>query len=133
MMDMTIATKATAIDINYIKINQRSFKMDLILLQAGGNAGMLNLVFIGAMIAIFWLFLIRPQQKRQKEQKSFTDDLSKGDEVVTASGIIGKINKLEDQVISLEVANKTYIRVTRNSISKELTESLNTSSKDEKA
>ena len=106
--------------------------MDLILLQAGGNAGMLNLVFIGAMIAIFWLFLIRPQQKRQKEQKSFTDDLQKGDEVVTASGIIGRINKLEDHIISLEVANKTYIRVTRSSISKELTESL-ASPKDEKA
>jgi preprotein translocase subunit YajC len=99
--------------------------MELILLQAGGgNAGMLNLVFIGAMIAIFWLFLIRPQQKRQKEQKSFTEAMQKGDEVVTASGIIGKINKIEDQIISLEVANKTYIRVTRNSISKELTESL---------
>jgi preprotein translocase subunit YajC len=107
--------------------------MDLILLQAGGNAGMLNLVFIGAMIAIFWLFLIRPQQKRQKEQKTFTDGIKKGDEVVTASGMIGRINKLEDDIVSLEVANKTYIRVTRNSISKELTESLNPSPKEEKA
>ena len=56
---------------------------DTLLLQAG-NAGMYNLVFIGAMILIFWLFLIRPQQKRQKEQKAFMDSLQKGDEVVTA-------------------------------------------------
>lgn len=104
--------------------------MDLILLQAGGNAGMMNLIFIGAMIAIFWLFLIRPQQKKQKEQKSFSDNLQKGDEVVTASGILGKINKLEENIVSLEVANKTYIRVTRNSISKDMTEAV-TSKKDE--
>ncbi|MCG8331647.1 MAG: preprotein translocase subunit YajC [Chitinophagales bacterium] len=104
--------------------------MDLILLQAGGNAGMMNLIFIGAMIAIFWLFLIRPQQKKQKEQKSFSDSLQKGDEVVTASGILGKINKLEENIVSLEVANKTYIRVTRNSISKDMTEAV-TSKKDE--
>lgn len=103
--------------------------MELLLLQAG-NAGMLNLVFIGAMIAIFWLFLIRPQQKRQKEQKAFTEEMQKGDEVVTASGIIGRINKIEDNIVSLEVANKTYIRVTRSSISKEMTESF--SSKDDK-
>ena len=106
--------------------------MDLILLQAGGNAGMMNLIFIGAMIAIFWLFLIRPQQKKQKEQKSFSDSLQKGDEVVTASGIIGKINKLEDHIVSLEVANKTYIRVTRNSISKEMTEAVTTKKDEQK-
>jgi preprotein translocase subunit YajC len=104
--------------------------MELLLLQAGGNAGMLNLVFIGGMIAIFWLFLIRPQQKRQKEQKTFSDSLQKGDEVVTASGMIGKINKIEGDIISLEVANKTYIRLVRNSISKEMTESLDSASTD---
>lgn len=97
--------------------------LDIILLQAG-NAGMYNLIFIGAMIVIFWLFLIRPQQKRQKEQKSFSESLQKGDEVVTASGIIGRINKLEEGIVTLEVSNKTYIRVTRSAISKEMTESL---------
>jgi preprotein translocase subunit YajC len=96
--------------------------LDIILLQAG-NAGMYNLIFIGAMIVIFWLFLIRPQQKRQKEQKSFSESLQKGDEVVTASGIIGRINKLEEQIVELEVSNKTYIRVTRNAISRDMTES----------
>ena len=95
---------------------------DMLLLQAG-NAGMYNLVFIGAMILIFWLFLIRPQQKRQKEQKTFMDSLQKGDEIVTASGIIGRINKIEDNVITLEVANKTYIRITRAAVSKEMTDS----------
>lgn len=94
-----------------------------ILLLQTGNAGMMNLVFIGAMIVIFYLFLIRPQQKRQKEQKSFNEELQKGDEVVTSSGIIGRINKLSETEATLEVSNKTFIRVTRSAISKEMTES----------
>ncbi len=94
----------------------------MLLLQAGG-AGMYNLIFIGAMILIFWLFLIRPQQKKQKEQQAFNEKLQKGDDVVTASGIIGRVNKIEDDAITLEVANKTYIRVTKNAISKEMTDS----------
>jgi preprotein translocase subunit YajC len=93
-----------------------------ILLLQSGNPGMMNLVFIGAMIVIFYLFLIRPQQKKQKEQKSFNEGLQKGDEVVTASGIIGRINKLGETETTLEVSNKTFIRVTRSAISKEMTE-----------
>lgn len=92
------------------------------LLLQSGNAGMMNLVFIGAMIIIFYLFLIRPQQKKQKEQTTFNQGLQKGDEVVTASGIIGRINKLNDTEATLEVSNKTFIRVTRSAISKEMTE-----------
>ncbi|TXB62391.1 preprotein translocase subunit YajC [Phaeodactylibacter luteus] len=94
----------------------------MILLQAG-NAGMMNLIFIGAMIVIFWLFMIRPQQKRQKEQQAFSDSLQKGDEVVTASGLIGRINKLDDYEATLEVSNKTFVRVLRSAISKEMTAS----------
>lgn len=96
---------------------------DLILLQAGGSgSGMAQLIFFGAMLAIFWLFMIRPQAKRQREQNSFSTSLQKGDEVVTASGIIGKINKLEDNVVVLEVGGKTFIPVTRSSINKEMTD-----------
>ena len=83
---------------------------------------MTQLVFFGAMLAIFWLFLIRPQAKRQREQRSFMENLEKGDEVVTASGIIGKINKIEDNIITIEVGGKLYIPVTRNSINKEMTD-----------
>ncbi len=98
--------------------------METLLLQAGGAGMYTNFIFIGAMILIFWLFLIRPQQKRQNEQKKFMEALQKGEEVVTASGIIGRINKIEDTIITLEVAKNTFIRVTRNSISKEMTEAL---------
>ncbi|NRB50365.1 MAG: preprotein translocase subunit YajC [Saprospiraceae bacterium] len=96
---------------------------DVLLLQ-GGNAGTFNLLFFGAMFLIIYLFMIRPQSKRQNEQKKFMAALEKGDDVVTSSGMLGKINKIEDEVITLEVGNKTYIRVTRNAISKEMTDSL---------
>jgi preprotein translocase subunit YajC len=98
--------------------------IDVLLLQAGGGGGMINLVFFGAMILIFWLFLIRPQSKRQREQKIFMENLQKGDDVVTASGILGRINKIEDDIVTLEVGTKLYLRITKNSISKELSEAV---------
>ena len=68
----------------------------VILLQAASGGGMVQLIFFGAMLLIFWLFLIRPQAKRQREQADFMKNLAKGDQVVLASGIIGKINKIEE-------------------------------------
>ena len=78
------------------------------------------------ILVVFYFFMIRPQMKRQKEQAAFADSLEKGKEVVTSAGIIAKINKIEGQVVTLEVANNTYIRVTKASISKEMTESFQT-------
>ena len=94
------------------------------LLLQSGNAGIFNLVFFGAMILILYLFMIRPQAKRQKEQKNFMESLEKGDDVVTASGIIGRSNKIEDEIVTLEVGNKHYLRITKSAISKEMTESV---------
>ncbi len=98
----------------------------LILLQSG--AGTLNFIFLGAMLLIFWLFMIRPQAKKQREQRTFMEGLKVDDEVVTNGGILGKIYKIESNIITLEVSNKTYIRVTKNVISKEMTDWLKTSS-----
>jgi preprotein translocase subunit YajC len=97
----------------------------LIFLQGGGgNGGMFNLLFFGLIIAVFWLFIIRPQSKRQKEQTRFGSTLEKGKDVVTASGMLGKINKIEGDVITLEVGTKTFIKVMKSAISKEMTDSL---------
>ncbi len=104
--------------------------MDLgvIFLQSGGAPGgggsSMGLILMAGMIIVFYFFLIRPQAKKQKDQKSFESSLEKGKEVVTASGILGKINKIEDQIVTLEVANKVFIRITKNAISKEMTEGL---------
>ena len=96
-----------------------------IVLQAGGIAGSLmeSLPLI-LIIVVFYFFFIRPQSKKQKEQLSFVDAMDKGDEVVTASGMIGRINKMDEHTVTLQVDTKTFIRVTKNSISKEMTESV---------
>ena len=95
-----------------------------VILQAAADPGTLNFVFLGAMLLVFWLFLIRPQAKKQREQRQFVDNLQKGDQVVTASGILGKITKIEEAIITIEVGTKTYLRVTKNMISKELTDAV---------
>lgn len=95
--------------------------LTILLQAAAGGSGVFNLVFFGAMILVFWLFMIRPQAKKQREQTSFLDNLAKGDNVVTASGIIGKINKVDGNTVTLEIG-KTFIPFTRNAISKEMTD-----------
>ncbi len=83
-----------------------------------------NLIFLALLFGVFWFFLIRPQSKRQKEQRLFAESIQKGDEVVTSGGIIGRVNKIEGQIVTLEVGNKTYIRVPQSVISKEMTEAV---------
>ena len=97
------------------------------LLQASatGSSSWINLIFIVSMFLVFWLLMIRPQAKRQKEQKLFQESLDKNKDVVTSSGILGRISKIEDIIVTLEVSPKVYIRVTKNAISKELTENIN--------
>lgn len=103
---------------------------NLILLQTGG-AGTINILFMVAIFAVFYFFLIRPQAKKQKEQTKFVDQLEKGSEVITASGIVGKINKIEGNFVTLQVDTKTFLKVTKSAISKEMTDLL--SSSDEKS
>ena len=97
------------------------------LLQASatGSSSWINLIFIVSMFLVFWLLMIRPQAKRQKEQKLFQESLDNNKDVVTSSGILGRISKIEDTIVTLEVSPKVYIRVTKNAISKELTENIN--------
>jgi preprotein translocase subunit YajC len=88
----------------------------------GGGAGWVNLAFIAMLFAVFYFFMIRPQNKRQKEQRTFVEALEKGMEVVTAGGVIGKITKIEENIVTLEISNKTYLRVSKSVVSKDMTE-----------
>ena len=86
-----------------------------VLLQGGGG----SLSFIIMMVAIFaimYFFMIRPQNKKQKEIMNFRKNLEVGQSVVTAGGIYGKIKELEDNVVVLEIAAGVKIRIDRNSI-----------------
>ena len=70
-----------------------------------------------AIVVVFYFLLIRPQQKRAKETKAMLGALQKGDEVVTAGGIVGKIAKLSDAYADLEVAPNVQVTVQRSAIS----------------
>lgn len=74
------------------------------------------------MFVIIFFFFIRPQAKKQKEQMKFLEALDKGEEVVTSSGLIGRINRIDGGIVTLTIGEKTFIRVTKGSISKEMTE-----------
>jgi len=105
----------------------------MIYLQAASQpSSFLSLAFFGAIFLIMYFFFLRPQVKKQKEQNKFSDDLKKGDEVVTGAGIIGKISKIEDGIIHLQVDQKTFIRVVKGAISREMTEMLHKVDKEEK-
>lgn len=89
---------------------------NFIALRQGGNAGVMNLVMIVALIAIFYFFMIRPQQKKQKEIKKFRDALNVGDRVITAGGIYGKIRGVKDTTIVLEIADGVRITIDKGSV-----------------
>ena len=78
-----------------------------------GDAGMLSFLPIILMFVVLYIFMIRPQMKRAKEQKAMIDALQKGDEVITAGGVVGKITKISDAYLSLEIAPNTEISVQR--------------------
>ncbi|MGI8597674.1 MAG: preprotein translocase subunit YajC [Chitinophagaceae bacterium] len=99
------------------------------LLQAAPGGGGFQFIFLGLMIVVFWLFFIRPQAKKAKQQKSFIDNLNRGDKVVTIAGIHGSINKInEDGTVSLEINPGSYIKIEKSAISMEWTTQLNKAS-----
>jgi preprotein translocase subunit YajC len=103
--------------------------MDMYLLQTAPGGGGFQFIFLGLMIVVFWLFFIRPQAKKAKQQKSFIDNLNRGDKVVTIAGIHGTINKInEDGTVSLEINPGSYIKIEKSAISMEWTTQLNKAS-----
>ncbi len=85
--------------------------------ESGGAGSYLPIIiFIALMIAMMYFMTIRPQQKKQKEMQKLLESLRKGDSVITASGIYGKIERIGKESIVLEVESGATIRVTRNSI-----------------
>ncbi|MCW8853071.1 MAG: preprotein translocase subunit YajC [Gammaproteobacteria bacterium] len=74
------------------------------------------LLFPIGLIFLFYFFLIRPQSKRAKEHKAMTEALSKGDEVVTQGGILGKITAVHENFVSIEISPDTVINVQKHSV-----------------
>lgn len=93
---------------------------DTLLLQSGmGGSGVSSFIMLGGMVAIFYLFFIRPQQKKQKESKKFIEAVKKGDQVVTVGGIHGKVVNVDDDTVTIDVDRGSKLVIEKSSISLE--------------
>lgn len=81
-----------------------------------GAGGLMSFLPIILMFVVLYFLMIRPQMKRQKEQKAMIEALAKGDEVVTAGGLVGKVTKVSDAYVTLEVAEGTEIVLQKASV-----------------
>jgi preprotein translocase subunit YajC len=79
----------------------------------GSGSGLASFIPLIFMFAIFYLLLIRPQQKKAKEHKAVLESLQKGDQVVTAGGIHGRITAVDDAVVTLEIATGVNIKMNK--------------------
>lgn len=89
---------------------------------AAGGSGILGQVFLfGSIILIMYFFMIRPQQKKQKESKKFIEEIKKGDEVVTIGGLHGKVSSVEGDVVMMELDRGLKVKVEKSAISLDFT------------
>jgi preprotein translocase subunit YajC len=85
---------------------------------AGGDmqSTLMNMLPLVLMFVVLYFVMIRPQMKKQKEHKAMIDALSKGDEVVTVGGVLGKVSKMGDNYVGLEIANGVEVQVQRSAV-----------------
>ncbi len=79
-----------------------------------------TVIMLVVMFAIFYFLLIRPQSKRAKAQRQLLSELGKGDEVMTAGGLMGRISEIDENIIGLEIAPNVIIRIQKTSITSSL-------------
>jgi preprotein translocase subunit YajC len=82
----------------------------------GAESTLLSLLPLVLMFVVLYFIMIRPQMKKQKEHKAMVEALAKGDEVVIAGGVLGRVAKLGDSIINVEVANGVEVQVQRMSV-----------------
>jgi preprotein translocase subunit YajC len=85
---------------------------------AGGDmqSSLMSMLPLVLMFVVLYFVMIRPQMKKQKEHKAMIDAIAKGDEVVTAGGVLGKVSKIGDSYVGLEVANGVEIQIQRSAV-----------------
>ncbi len=83
---------------------------------AGGENSLMSLLPLVLMFVVLYFIMIRPQMKRQKEHKAMIDAIAKGDEVVVGGGVIGRVAKVGDSILGVEIANGVEIQVQRHAV-----------------
>ncbi len=90
-----------------------------------GSPGYMNLIFLLALFAVMYFFMIRPQTKKAKDQKNFLDTLQKGDKIITVAGIHGRITRInENGTLEVEIDTNTKVMMERSGISMEYTRAI---------
>ncbi|MFM8744972.1 MAG: preprotein translocase subunit YajC, partial [Cytophagales bacterium] len=92
-----------------------------ILLQAQPQSSWISFLPMIGIIVVFYFFMIRPQQKKAKEQKKFSEEVKKGDYVITVGGVHGRVDEVQDETVVLEVERGGRIKFSKSSISMEST------------
>ena len=87
---------------------------------AGAESTLFSILPLVLMFVVLYFIMIRPQMKRQKEHKAMIEAVAKGDEVVTAGGLLGKVSKLGESYISLEIAGNVEVQVQRTAVTQVL-------------
>jgi preprotein translocase subunit YajC len=84
--------------------------------SAQGQNPLVSLIPLLLIIVVFYFFMIRPQMKRQKELVNYRSSLKKGDKVITTGGIYGKVSEVNDQSLTLEIADNIHIKVDKSAV-----------------
>jgi preprotein translocase subunit YajC len=84
--------------------------------SGGAESSLMSLLPLVLMFVVLYFIMIRPQMKRQKEHKALIEALAKGDEVVTAGGMLGKVSKLGDSFVHVEVSNGEEVQIQRTAV-----------------
>lgn len=82
----------------------------------GADSSLFSLLPLVLMFVVLYFIMIRPQMKRQKETKAMLEALAKGDEIVTSGGVIGRVTKLGESILQVEVANGVELQVQRGAV-----------------
>ena len=85
--------------------------------QAAGGGGLMSLLPLVLIFAVFYFFLIRPQMKQAREHRQMVEALAKGDEIVAGGGLLGRIIKIGDNFITVEIAPNTEVKIQKHSVS----------------
>lgn len=95
-----------------------------ILLQASGGSGTISIIYLVLIVVVFYFFMIRPQMKKAKMEKSFRETLEKGSKVVTIGGIHGRIVEVMDTAFMIEIDTNVKVKVEKSAIAAEATKAL---------
>jgi preprotein translocase subunit YajC len=84
--------------------------------QGGQSSALMGFIPMILIFVVFYLLLIRPQQKKAKEHKALLENIKKGDTIVTQGGLYGKVVNVQDQILTVEIAPKIHVRVSRSHV-----------------